>query len=179
MSSVIIIVVAALCTFGSMVLADRIGRRVLFLPGDIVMFVSQIIVGAIMGTQLGDQGSLSKAYGYVMVVLICIYVGGFSLSWGPLALLVPSEIFPLEIRSAGQSITVAVNFLFTGAVAQTFLAMLCHMKSGLFFFFADWLVVMTVFVYMLLPETKKLPIEKIDQVWREHWFWKKYCGTII
>ncbi|KAG6779195.1 hypothetical protein POTOM_015566 [Populus tomentosa] len=33
---------------------------------------------------------------------------------------VPSEIFPLEIRSAGQSITVAVNMLFTFFIAQLF-----------------------------------------------------------
>ncbi|KAF3324712.1 hexose carrier protein HEX6-like protein [Carex littledalei] len=173
MSTVIVAVIGAVCTFASMVLVDRLGRRVLFMSGGITMLVSQVIIGAIMATQLGDQGSLSKGYGYFLVILVCIYVAGFGLSWGPLGWMVPSEIFPLEIRSAGQSITVAVNFLLTGAVAQTFLAMLCHMKSGLFFFFACWLVIMTVFIYMFLPETKNLPIEKIDQVWREHWFWKR------
>lgn len=173
MSTVIVAVIGVVCTFASMVLVDQFGRRVLFISGGITMLVSQVIIGAIMATQLGDQGSLSKGYGYFLVILVCIYVAGFGLSWGPLGWMVPSEIFPLEIRSAGQSITVAVNFLLTGAVAQTFLAMLCHMKSGLFFFFAGWLVIMTVFIYMFLPETKNLPIEKIDQVWREHWFWRR------
>ncbi|KAG6423685.1 hypothetical protein SASPL_114087 [Salvia splendens] len=32
------------------------------------------------------------------IVFICIFVGGFGWSWGPLAWLVPSEIFRLEIR---------------------------------------------------------------------------------
>ena len=89
----------------------------------------------------------------------------------------PSEIFPLEVWSAGQSITVASGFVFTVFVAQYFLAMLCRMKAWLFFFFDGWIVVMTAFVYLFLPETKGLPIEHIDKVWAEHWFWKKVIGA--
>ena len=35
---------------------------------------------------------------------------------------------------------------------------------------------MTVFVRYLLLETKNAPMEKMDIVWREHWFWKKIVG---
>ncbi|KAJ4775148.1 hypothetical protein LUZ62_059405 [Rhynchospora pubera] len=177
LSSVMTGVIGTISTFISMILVDRFGRRILFLAGGVQMFISQVIVGTIVATQLQDQGSVSKDYAYLMIVFICVYVAGFGWSWGPLGWLVPSEIFPLEIRSAGQSINVAVNFLFTSVVAQTFLAMLCHMKSGLFFFFAGWLAVMTVFVYLFLPETKNVPIEKIDLVWKDHWFWKRIVAN--
>ena len=63
---------------------------------------------------------------------------------------------------------VAVSFLFTFIVAQTFLSMLCHFKSGIFFIFGGWVIVMTVFVRYLLLETKNMPMEKMDIVWREH-----------
>jgi hypothetical protein len=56
--------------------------------------------------------------------------------------------------------------------------MLCHFKSGIFFFFGGWVVVMTAFVYYLLPETKNTPLEKMDKVWREHWFWKRFVGEM-
>ncbi|CAN1155929.1 Hexose carrier protein HEX6 [Linum perenne] len=46
-------------------------------------------------------------------VLIVNYVTRFGLSWGPLRCLVPSEVFPMEIRSAGQSTVVVVIFCFT------------------------------------------------------------------
>ncbi|CAK7357255.1 unnamed protein product [Dovyalis caffra] len=178
MSAVVTGVVGTASTFVSMFIVDKLGRRALFLFGGAQMFVSQIVVGGIMAAQLGDHGSISKAYAYFVLTVICIYVSGFSWSWGPLGWLVPSEIFPLEIRSAGQSIVVAVSFLFTFIVAQTFLAMLCHFKSGIFFFFGGWVVVMTAFVYYLLPETKNMPIEKMDKVWREHWFWKRFVGEM-
>lgn len=143
MSSVVTGIVGTGSTFISMLVVDKLGRRALFIFGGVQMLVSQIMVGGIMAAQLGDHGGVGEGYAYVVLILICVYVAGFGWSWGPLGWLVPSEIFPLEIRSAGQSIVVAVSFLFTFIVAQTFLAMLCHFKSGIFFFFGGWLVVMT------------------------------------
>ncbi|XP_076897314.1 hexose carrier protein HEX6-like [Bidens hawaiensis] len=176
MSAMVTGLVGLSMTFISLLIVDKLGRRTIFTIGGVQMFVSQMLVGAIMAAKLGDHGGLSKGDGYLVLVLICSYVAGFGLSWGPLGWLIPSEIFPLEIRSAGQSITVAVGFLFTFIVAQTFLSMLCHLKSGTFFFFGGWVAVMTVFVYLFLPETKNVPIETMDQVWKQHWYWKRYVN---
>ncbi|GJM91459.1 hypothetical protein PR202_ga07832 [Eleusine coracana subsp. coracana] len=95
---------------------------------------------------------------------------------GPLTFLVPAEVCPLEIRSAGQSIVVAVTFLMTFVMGQTFLVILCRIKSAVFFVFGGWICLMTLFVYLFLPESKKLPMEQMEQVWRRHWFWKKVLG---
>jgi MFS transporter, SP family, sugar:H+ symporter len=158
----------------SMLAVDRFGRRTLFLAGGAQMLASQALIGAIMAAELRDAGGgVSRAWAGALILLVAVYVAGFGWSWGPLGWLVPSEIFPLEVRAAGQGVTVAVSFAFTVFVAQAFLAMLCHMKAGIFFFFAGWLAVMTAFVYFLLPETKGVPIEQVDRVWREHWFWSR------
>src|SRR4051812_27794055 len=107
----------------------------------------QIIVGTLIAIKFGTNGQteLFKTYAFFVVLIICIYVAGFAWSCGPLGWLVPNEIFPLEIRSARQSINVSVNMLFTFIVAQAFLSMLCTMKFGLFYFFGGWSVVMTIF----------------------------------
>lgn len=174
MSAVVTGLVGTSATFLALLIVDRVGRRAMFSFGGIQMLVSQILIGIIMAVKLGDQGVLSKGYGLLVLVLICIYVAGFSFSWGPLGWLVPSEIFPLEIRSAGQSITVSVGLIFTFIIAQTFLAMLCHLKSGIFFFFGVWVAIMTGFVYFFLPETRNLPIESMEKIWRDHWFWNRF-----
>ncbi|XP_068635666.1 hexose carrier protein HEX6-like [Aristolochia californica] len=177
MSAVVTGMVGTGATILSMLLVDRLGRRVLFVIGGIVMFISELMVGGILAAQLGDHGGLSRGSAYLVLVSVSIYLAGFGCSWGPLGWLVPAEIFPLEIRSAGQSITVAVGFVFIFAGAQSFLTMLCHLKSGTFFFFAGWLAVMTVFVSLLLPETKNIPIEQMERVWMNHWFWKRFVVT--
>ncbi|KAJ9145847.1 hypothetical protein P3X46_028179 [Hevea brasiliensis] len=144
---------------------DKWGRRFLFLEA--------VFIGWKFGTS-GEVGHLPKSYAITVVAFICLFVAGFAWSWGPLGWLVPSEIFPLEIRSAAQSITVAVNMLFTFLIAQLFLSMLCHMKFGLFIFFAVFVALMTLFIYLFLPETKNIPIEDMSQVWKQHWFWKRF-----
>ncbi|XP_010268857.1 PREDICTED: sugar carrier protein C-like [Nelumbo nucifera] len=177
MSAVITGLVNVVATFVSILTSDKWGRRKLFLEGGAQMLVCQIAVAILIALKFGTDGQadgISKGYAGVVVFFICVYVAGFAWSWGPLGWLVPSEIFPLEIRSAAQSINVAVNMLFTFVIAQVFLTMLCHFKFGLFCFFAGWVVVMTIFVLFLLPETKGVPIEEMMRVWKQHWFWSKY-----
>ncbi|XBI81501.1 hypothetical protein VPH35_090391 [Triticum aestivum] len=172
-SSVITGAVLFLSTLISIATVDRLGRRKLLISGGIQMIVCQVIVAVILGVKFGTDKQLSRSYSIVVVVVICLFVMAFGWSWGPLGWTVPSEIFPLETRSAGQSITVAVNLFFTFVIAQAFLSMLCAFKFGIFLFFAAWITVMTVFVYIFLPETKGVPIEEMVLLWRKHWFWKK------
>ncbi|CAI9780998.1 unnamed protein product [Fraxinus pennsylvanica] len=160
MSAVITGIVNVLATLVSVAFADKWGRRTLFLEGGVQMLIFQ----------------LPQWFAIVVVICICIYVAGFAWSWGPLGWLYPSEIFSLEIRSAGQSVNVAVNMFFTFLIAQVFLSMLCTMKFGLFIFFAFFVVLMTVFCYFFVPETKNIPIEDMTQVWRDHWFWKRFMN---
>ncbi|KAF8407426.1 hypothetical protein HHK36_006559 [Tetracentron sinense] len=176
MSAVITGLVNVLATFVSVFSVDKFGRRLLFLQGGIQMLICQVAVGIVLGFNFGvtGEGSMSTGYAYLVLILICLYVAAFAWSWGPLGWLVPSEIFPLEIRSAGQAINVSVNMFFTFIIAQIFLTMLCHLKFGLFFFFAAFVVIMTLFIFFFLPETKNVPIEEMNRVWKQHWFWGKY-----
>uniref|UniRef100_A0A5B6YQ88 Putative sugar transport protein 10 n=1 Tax=Davidia involucrata TaxID=16924 RepID=A0A5B6YQ88_DAVIN len=168
--------VNVVATLVSIYSVDRYGRRILFLEGGIQMIICQVAVGIILGKVFGvtGQGSLTKGVANLVLFLISVYVAAFAWSWGPLGWLVPSEIFPLEIRSAGQAINVSVNMFFTFVIAQGFLSALCHLKFGLFFFFAAFVVIMTIFIYFFLPETRNIPIEEMGEVWKTHWFWGKY-----
>ncbi|MBA0568639.1 hypothetical protein Golob_006117 [Gossypium lobatum] len=177
MSAVITGVVNVTATLVSIYGVDKWGRRFLFLEGGVQMLICQAVVAACIGAKFGTNGNpgdLPKWYAIVVVLFICVYVAGFAWSWGPLGWLVPSEIFPLEIRSAAQSINVSVNMMFTFLVAQVFLTMLCHLKFGLFMFFAFFVVIMSIFVYYFLPETKGIPIEEMNQVWKSHWYWSRF-----
>ncbi|KAL8037404.1 hypothetical protein ABFX02_11G037100 [Erythranthe guttata] len=165
--------VLVLSTFFSMGAVDRLGRRVLLISGGVVMIACQVTTAIILGLKFGDDKELSKGYSIIVVATICLFVAAFGWSWGPLGWTVPSEIFPLQFRSAGQSITVAVNLLFTFIIAQTFLSMLCAFKFGIFLFFSGWIAIMTAFVYFLLPETKGVHLEEMVFLWQRHWFWKR------
>ncbi|TKV92828.1 hypothetical protein SEVIR_9G186400v4 [Setaria viridis] len=178
MSAMITGLVNIAATFVSIATVDRLGRRKLFFQGGCQMLVCQIIIGTLIGVKFGasEDGAIPKASAAAVVAFICVYVAGFAWSWGPLGILVPSEVFPLGIRPAGQAISVAVSMLCTFAVAQGFLPMLCRMRFGLFYFFGGWVIAMTLFTAAFLPETKGVPIEKMGVVWRTHWFWQRFVA---
>lgn len=169
-----------LCSFSFFLIVLR-STIIEFPPGLIgvasacVQVATTVLIALKFGTS-GNSVDLPKWYAGLVVFFICVYVSGFAWSWGPLGWLVPSEIFPLEIRSAAQSINVSVNMLFTFFIAQVFLAMLCGLKFGLFIFFAFWVVVMSIVIKLFLPETKGIPIEEMAGVWKTHWFWKRYVA---
>lgn len=136
----------------------------------------KIAIAFVLGFVSGVSGNaqISKGNAALILALMCLYSAGFGWSWGPLSWLIPSEIFPLKIRTTGQSISVAVNFATTFVLSQTFLTMLCHFKYGAFVFYACWIVVMTVFIAIFMPETKGVPLHLMHQVWEQHWFWTRF-----
>ncbi|CAK8570601.1 unnamed protein product [Lathyrus sativus] len=176
MSAVITGGVNVVATFVSIFTVDKFGRKFLFIEGGVQMLICQIAVGGMIAAKFGisGEGSLAKGEANLLLFLICAYVAAFAWSWGPLGWLVPSEICSLETRSAGQAINVSVNMLFTFFIAQAFLTMLCHLKFGLFFFFAGFVVIMTIFIVLFFPETKNVPIEEMNRVWKSNWFWAKF-----
>lgn len=179
-SALIAAIVLGLVNLGSILVStgmvDRHGRRFLFIIGGIQMFICQVAVTIVLAVTTGISGTkqISKGHGVLLLVLMCIYAAGFGWSWGPLSWLVPSEIFPMKIRSTGQSITVAVNFATTFVLSQTFLTMLCHFKFGTFLFYAGWIALMTVFIVLFLPETKGIPLDSMHEVWQRHWYWGRF-----
>ncbi|XP_069147930.1 sugar transport protein 14-like isoform X1 [Solanum lycopersicum] len=168
------LVIAALI---SMTFVDKFGRRAFFLEAGVEMICVMVAVAITLALEFGQGVILPKGIGIFLVIIICIFVLAYGRSWGPLGWLVPSEIFPLETRSAGQSMVVCVNMIFTSLIAQCFLVSLCHLRYGVFLLFAGFIIIMTCFIYFLLPETKQVPIEEIYLLWEKHWFWKRYCSS--
>ncbi|CAN6381917.1 unnamed protein product [Urochloa humidicola] len=160
----------------STLVIDRYGRKVLFLVGGVQMIICQVAIAWIMGTQLGKSGEPAMARPYAVAVLVftCLHSAGFGVSWGPLFWVVPSEIFPVDIRSLGQAINMAICLGLDFVQTQSFLAMLCRFRYATFAYYAAWVAVMTVFVALLLPETKGVPLESMPMVWAQHWFWKRF-----
>ncbi|KAI5381306.1 Sugar transport protein 11 [Lathyrus oleraceus] len=133
MSSVITGGVNVVATLVSIFTVDKFGRKILFLEGGVQMFICQIIVGSMIAIKFGVSGEGSFTHVEANLLLFS-YVR--------------------------QATNVAVNMLFTFVIAQVFLTMLCHLKFGLFFFFAGFVLIMTIFIVMFFPETIMSQLKK-------------------
>nr|CAB3484714.1 unnamed protein product [Digitaria exilis] len=96
------------------------------------------------------------------------------MSWGSrLKWVVPSKIYPVEIRSAGQAPTVSIALCLSFAQTQVFIScctpfpVLRGVGPG------D-----DVFIAAFLPETKGMPLEAMRSVWARdvHWYWRRFTG---
>ncbi|MQM17928.1 hypothetical protein Taro_050912 [Colocasia esculenta] len=177
MAAVILAAVNLVSILVSTFAVDKYGRRVLFLQGGLQMFLCQVAVACVLGAKVGSDGTVTLARGWSLAVLLlmCVYAAGFGWSWGPLSWLVPSEVFPVEVRSVGQATAVAVNLAVSFVQAQVFLAVLCRFKYGVFLFYGGWIAAMTAFVMVFLPETKGVTLETMESVWASHWYWKRFA----
>jgi len=160
---------------------DRCGRRKLFITGGLSMLVAQVGMGISLALTVGEagQGQIGKFSALEMLLLMCLFGVGFGISWGPLVWVIQGEVFPMRVRPIGNSISVAINLATTFLLTQTFLQTLCVFRFGAFLFYACWIVVMTLFVVLFLPETKGVPLDSmVTSVWGKHWFWRRYTTNV-
>ncbi|KAK9116698.1 hypothetical protein Sjap_015645 [Stephania japonica] len=86
-----------------------------------VFYIENVVVVIVLALKFGHGVVLKKGYAVTLVIAICTFVAAYGWSWGPLGWLVPSELFPLEMRSAAKSVVVCVNLSFTRSLAAQLL----------------------------------------------------------
>ena len=139
---------------------DRFGRRPLMLTGSAGMGLCLITMG------LAAYFRQSQLW---VLLLILGYISFFAISVGPVTWVIISEIFPARIR--GRAISVATVFLWTAnwLVSQTFPMLNEHpvlvdkFHHGFtFWIYALMCLVLFIFIYRLVPETRGRSLEEIE-----------------
>jgi len=98
-----------------------------------------------------------------VIVGLSLYLSFFSVGMGPVAWLIPSEIFPTSIRAKAMSIATFSNRIIATLMSSTFLSTSKVIGWGPFFLMlAGICVVVFAFVYLLLPETKGRSLEDMS-----------------
>jgi MFS transporter, SP family, galactose:H+ symporter len=138
-------------------LVDRLGRRPLLLTSLTGMLVSLVLLS--IGFALG--GPTLKWIGITSLV---IYIASFAVGLGPVFWLLISEIFPLNIRGQAASVATTANWLSNFFVSLTFLSLLNGLGNVLtFLLYAALSAAGLWYCFALVPETKGVPLERIER----------------
>lgn len=154
-----------LFTFPAIKLVEKWGRKKLLYVGSIVMLITMVAAGLAFASIGGitdptQIGGLPKT---VLLISVIVYIFGFAVSWGPVAWLICSEVFPLEGREVGMTITTMVNWTFAGLVMGNALSIMRHFgNASIFFVFAAFCVLSMIFLKLFVPETKGATLEQIE-----------------
>ncbi len=159
-------VVNMLFTFPAIWLVEKWGRKKLLYIGAVIMCTTLIAAGfAFLNIDhTADPAMIPLAPKIVLLVSIIVYIFGFSFSWGPVAWLTCSEIFPLEGREVGMTVTTMINWTFAGVVmgySLTFMERFGH--ASIFFVFAGACILACLFLFLWVPETRGISLEAIEK----------------
>jgi sugar porter (SP) family MFS transporter len=149
--------VNVIMTIVSIPLVDRVGRRPLLLTSLIGMLIALVLLA--IGFALGGP-----ALKWIGVLSLVLYIAAFAIGLGPVFWLLISEIFPLNIRGQAASIATAVNWLSNFFVSLTFLSLLTGLGNvWTFLLYAVLSAAGLWYCFALVPETKGVPLERIER----------------
>jgi len=144
-------------------LIDRVGRRRALLIGSVGSAIPMWYIGAyIFRANPSPTGAGRSTGGWVAIAAIYVFVVFYCASWNGIAWIIPSEIFPVHIRTLGVTITTMTQWLMQFVITKSTPFMITSMGFGTYFFFGASMTVSFVWVYFLLPETKGLRLEDMD-----------------
>lgn len=148
--------VNVLATFIAIRFVEKIGRRTLFIWGFAGTAASLLLIAIMTYLDIPELRWVSAA-------ALFAYIIAFAASIGPLPWVMMPEIFPLNVRGQGSSLSAGSNWVFNTLVVASFPILLHNWGISLTFaFYAIACFAGLLFVLRYLPETKQLSLEKIE-----------------
>ena len=159
LQTVIIGFVNTIFTFVAISFIDRLGRKTLLLGGVTGMILS------LLGTAACFYFHLTGAW---LVMFIVIYIACFAASLGPIPWVIISEIFPTKTRGIAMSFCTCVLWIGVLLITQFTPVLLKGLGgAGTFGIFMINAIILLVFTWKRIPETKQKTLEEIELSWEK------------
>lgn len=150
-------IITVIATFLAIGMVDKIGRKLLLLFGSFFMGISLIVLGICF--------QYSYFRNYIVIIALLLYVASFSATWGAVAWVYLSEIFPNRIRAFAMSVATLALWIVDFIVTYTFPIMRAEFGiSIIFFIYALLCLIAFGFVLKKVPETKGRSLEEIEEL---------------
>jgi sugar porter (SP) family MFS transporter len=166
--SLIMQVINVVSTVPGLLVVESWGRRKLLIVGAVGMAICQLLIASFT-TVVGD--TMPATANQVLIIFVAIYIFFFAASWGPVAWVVTSEIYPLKVRAKSMSISTASNWLLNFGIAYGTPYMVengsgyADMGPRVFFVWGAFCIVAIFFVWCMVYETSKISLEQIDEMY--------------
>lgn len=155
MFQVIIGTVNFLSTIIAIAYADKYGRKFLLKTGLTGIIISLILCGILFYT--------NHTQGYLLLVLMMLYIICFAFSIGPVTWIIINEIFPTHVRVKAVTVCTMALWIAVWLVGQFFPWLL--EKAGpafTFWAFAIFSLINLIFSLKVVKETKGKTLEEMD-----------------
>ncbi|KAK9359307.1 general substrate transporter [Lipomyces starkeyi] len=184
----ILYIIAALMSIPSVVWIDQWGRRPSLLVGAILFGFLQFLIGGLF-RQYGEPNPVpNQPFTWIIndhpavtrtIQAGCyLFVGIYSLTWGPVTFIYPTEIIPLRIRSKTVSLTFALYWIIVFLLNLFFPVLFRSNSWRLFFIFGSLNIAAFIYVLFAVPETKQRTLEEMDEIFEyDEPLWKSFLNS--
>ncbi|KAH6930625.1 hypothetical protein HPB50_015573 [Hyalomma asiaticum] len=163
--SIIIGGVTVVAFFVATVLADRAGRKALFIVSSVITVIGLGLLGLYFHLKEANGEEFSKQYGWFPLLAISVYIVGHSLGLGPLPFVLLGEMIPLKAKGVASSVCTAFLFA-TGflVVKEHFDIQYLLGTAGAYWLYGALVVIAFIPFVVFVPETKGKSLEEIERL---------------
>jgi len=154
LQSVIVGFTMLVFTMLAMVIIDHFGRRKLMIVGSI---------GYIIGLTGAAYAFYAKVQGSLLLASLLVFIAAHGFGQGAVIWVFISEIFPNRVRARGQALGSFTHWAMNAAISWTFPMIAAAAGWMAFGFYALCMVGQLVWVLMIMPETKGVSLERIQE----------------
>jgi SP family xylose:H+ symportor-like MFS transporter len=158
--SVIVGVTNLLFTMLAMAVIDRFGRRTLMLVGSVGYIASLSTVAWAFYTYGKD---FTPTGSKIVLIGLLVFIASHAFGQGAVIWVFISEIFPNRVRARGQALGSFTHWIMAAAISWTFPMFAEASGAHTFAFYAAMMVLQLVWVILVMPETKGVPLEDIQR----------------
>ncbi|KZP13010.1 general substrate transporter [Athelia psychrophila] len=158
-------IVQLLAVGPAIVWIDSLGRRPLLRGGSIAMALAHALVAVLVFLYEG-QWAAHRVGGWVAVGCLYAFTAAYGVSYGPIGWVLPSEVFPLSVRSKGVALSTASNWVNNFIIGLITPALMEWSAPATFAVFAVACSAAYVWATYFVPETAGVSLEEIDAVFR-------------
>lgn len=163
LSTVIVGIIQVFGTVISVMIVDQVGRRFLLLISGSAMACTTAVLG--MYFFLLDKDVDLSDYTWIPLTMICTFILMFSIGYGPVPWVMMGELYSLDIKGFGGSLTSTTNWLLAFTLTKSFHTLKTFMGAGpTFWLFTAITVLGVVFILFCVPETKNKSFAEIQEM---------------
>ncbi|KAF1944397.1 general substrate transporter [Clathrospora elynae] len=149
-------------------LIDRLGRTKLLMFGALggslcMWYIAAYIKIADPANNRSPSGELSSG-GISAIFFFYLWTAFYTPSWNGTPWVINSEMYSQQTRSLGQAFAAANNWFWNFIISRFTPQMFTTMGYGVYMFFACLMLLSIPYVYFLIPETKGVPLERMDEL---------------
>lgn len=154
-------------------LVDKLGRRFLMISSGLIMMICTFLLGLYFFVKENCEMSLN--WDWLPLFSLSLFIVGYSIGAGSVAFLIYGEICAPEIKGVAIGIAITNFWLFGFFVTKFFVNLVEAVGMGpSFWLYAAFNVLGTVFLYLILPETKGKTLVEIQKILKSNGFFVKF-----